>query len=263
VRVQVGGSDQWGNITAGTELIRKLADDEERAAGGAGEGGGASLAAAEPPAFGATFPLLLKADGTKFGKSESGAIWLSADKLSPYRFYQALLATADADAPRLLRQLTFVPLEELATAEAAAGAAGAAPGALQRALAEEVTRWVHGEAGLVAARAATAALAPGAAAGTALDAAALEAVAGEAPSAELPRGAVLGAPLADVMVAAGLAASKGAVRRLIKGGGVSVNNAKVAGEDELRVVGAEDLIDGRLLLVAAGKKNKMLIRVVG
>ena len=127
----------------------------------------------------------------------------------------------------------------------------------QRRLAEEVTRWVHGEGGLAQALRTTEALAPGAA--TALDAGVLEAIAGDAPSATLPRGAVVGVALVDVMVAAGLQPSKAAGRRRIAGGGVRLNNARV--EAEGAVVGEGDLIEGRLLLLAAGKKNKLLLRV--
>eukprot|EP00887_Chlorella_sp_A99_P007384 scaffold2.g7384.t1 len=216
VRVQIGGSDQWGNIVAGTDLIRRMLGGGEQqlqqaAAGGGGDGAGGG----ETQCFGLTFPLLLKSDGTKFGKSEIGAVWLNAELLSPYQFYQFLFRTADADVCRLLRMLTFLPLEE--------------------------------------------ALAPGAE--TELDVATLEAIAGDAPSATLPRAAVVGAPLADVMVAAGMQPSKAAVRwrRMIKGGGVRLNNARV--DDEGAVVGEGDLVGGRLALLAAGKKNKLLLRV--
>lgn len=127
----------------------------------------------------------------------------------------------------------------------------------QRRLAEEVTRFVHGEAGLQQALKATQALAPGA--DTALDADTLEAIAGDAPSAELARAEVVGSPLVDLVARVKLQPSKAAVRRLIQGGGLRLNNARV--EDEGLVVGDDDLIDGRVLLLAAGKKNKLLVRV--
>jgi tyrosyl-tRNA synthetase len=281
VKVQVGGSDQWGNILAGTDLMRRmlgLPDDAAGTAGAAadaaasdgssaaaaveaaatsGSGDGAAAAAASEQGFGLTFPLLLKADGSKFGKSESGAIWLNADMLSPYQFYQALFKTADADVAKFLRMLTFLPLEEVAAIEASMQAPGYVANTAQRRLAEEVTRFVHGEEGLQQAIKATEALAPGAA--TKLDADSLEAIAGDAPSATLPRDQLVGAPLADVMVEVGMQPSKGAVRRMIKGGGVRVNNEKV--DDELHLLQESDLIDGRLVLIAAGKKNKMLVRV--
>ncbi|KAF8071273.1 Tyrosine--tRNA ligase [Scenedesmus sp. PABB004] len=279
VRVQVGGSDQWGNITAGTDLIRKLL-------GGEGE---------EPPqCFGLTFPLLVRraaprrvharalarrsgpgaparapapaprrrqvdSEGRKFGKSTGGAVWLSAERLSPYKFYQYLFQVTDADVIKFLRMLTFLPLHEIDALEAAMAGPGYAPNTAQRLLAEAVTRFVHGEEGLAQAVKATEALRPGAA--TALDAATLEAIAGDAPSCALPSSALVGAPLTEVMVASGMLKSKGEVRRLIRGGGVYLNNAKVS--DELASVGPADLIDGRLLLLAAGKKNKMLVRVPG
>lgn len=264
VRVQVGGSDQWGNILAGTDLMRRMMggpeEGEEGAPAGAAadaDGAGDGAAPAGEQAYGLTFPLLLKADGTKFGKSESGALWLNADMMSPYQFYQFLFKTADADVIKFLRMLTFLPLEEIDALEAAMQAPDYVANTAQRRLAEEVTRFVHGEEGLQQAIKATEALAPGAA--TKLDADSLEAIAGDAPSASLPRDQLVGAGLADVMVAVGMQPSKAAVRRMIKGGGVRVNNEKV--DDELAVLQDSDLIDGRLVLIAAGKKNKMLVRV--
>lgn len=248
VRVQVGGSDQWGNITAGTDLIRRLLGGEDDGA------------AAPPQCFGLTFPLLVDSEGRKFGKSVGGAIWLSADKLSPYKFYQYLFQVTDADVLKLLKMLTFVPLPEvdaLAAAMRDPAASGYAPNTAQRRLAEEVTRFVHGEEGLDQARKATEALKPGSA--TQLDAATLETVAGDAPSATLPRTSVVGATLADVLAATKLQPSKSAARKLVKGGGVYLNNVKVS--EELYVIRAEDLIDGRMALVAAGKKNKLLLRI--
>lgn len=252
VKVQVGGSDQWGNITAGTDLVRRMMGGEAEAADGAEE-----APTGPPQCFGLTFPLLLKADGSKFGKSESGAVWLSSEMLSPYQFYQFLLKTTDADVLRFLRVLTFLPLEEIEAIEASMADPAYVPNTAQRRLAEEVTRFVHGEEGLQQALNATAALAPGAA--TKLDATTLEAVAADAPSATLTRAEVVGQTLADVMVAVGMQGSKAAVRRMIKGGGVRVNNEKI--EDELHELDEGDLMDGRLLLLAAGKKNKMLVRV--
>ncbi|KAL4857707.1 Tyrosine--tRNA ligase [Chlorella vulgaris] len=273
VRVQVGGSDQWGNILAGTDLMRRMMGGPEAAdacgpssssseagdaaaptgtqqGAGAGSSDGSEGAAADP-CFGLTFPLLLKADGSKFGKSEGGAVWLNADMLSPYQFYQFLFKTADADVIKFLRMLTFLPLEEVASIEAAMQAPGYAANTAQRRLAEEVTRFVHGEQGLQQALKATQALAPGAA--TKLDADSLEAIAGDAPSASLPRDRLVGALLADVMAAVGMQPSKAA------GGGVRVNNERI--EDELHMLSEEDLIDSRMVLIAAGKKNKMLVRV--
>lgn len=134
---------------------------------------------------------------------------------------------------------------------------GYSPNDAQRRLAEEVTRFVHGEEGLQQAIRATEGLRPGSE--TELDVATLEALAADCPSASLPRGDVVGKPVADVMVACGLQPSKTAARKLIKGGGVRLNNAKV--EDEAAVVADSDAIGGRMLLLAAGKKNKMIVRI--
>jgi tyrosyl-tRNA synthetase len=237
VRIQMGGSDQWGNITAGIELTRKLRE-------------GRSL-------HGITFPLLTTADGRKFGKSERGAVWLSAEKLSPYNFYQHLFKVPDADVVMFLRRLTFVDLDEIAAIEASMAADDYVANSAQRRLAEEVTRVVHGDEGVRLAQAATAAANPGGA--TALSAAALEAVSDDMPSVSLGRTDVVGRGIVDVMVAAGLQKSKGEARRLIQGGGGYVNNAKVA--DEAKTVEEGDLVDSRLLLLGAGKKRKLLVRI--
>lgn len=248
VKVQVGGSDQWGNITAGTDLARRVIEGHD----GEEEDGNGS-----PTCYGMTFPLLLKADGTKFGKSESGAIWLNASMLSPYNFYQSLLKTTDADVIKFLKMLTFMPMEEIQALEKSMQEPEYVPNTAQKRLAEEVTRFVHGDEGLEQALKATAALAPGA--NTKLDADSLEAAAGDAPTATLTRAQVVGNPLPDVMVTIGMQPSKAAVRRMIKGGGVRINNEKVT--DELYEITAEDVIDDKFVLIAAGKKNKMLIKI--
>lgn len=237
VSIQLGGSDQWGNIIAGTDLIRKLLHQEG--------------------AYGLTFPLLLKSDGTKFGKSEGGAIWLSSSMLSPYKFYQHLFATPDADVIIFLKRLTFLSLQEIEELEKAMGALNYIPNSAQRKLAEEVTRFVHGEEGLEEAIRATAALAPGGT--TQLDWKSMEAIAADLPSFSTSLASVQGAPLVDVCVSSGLAASKGAARRLIKQGGLYLNNEKV--EDEGKIIGQEDIMDNRMLLLSAGKKNKMVVRL--
>lgn len=247
VRLQVGGSDQWGNITAGTDLIRRLL-------GGGGGGGGGGEA---PDCFGLTFPLLVDSEGRKFGKSVGGAIWLSAEKLSPYKFYQYLFAVADADVIKMLRMLTFAPLAEISELEAAMAAPDYLPNTAQRRLAEEVTRFVHGEEGLQQALKATEALRPGSK--TELDVATLQAVAGDAPTVSVPLPELLGRPLSELLVAVKLQPSKSQARKLIKSGAVYVNNVKIA--DEAAVVADKDLIGGQLMLLAAGKKNKMLIQV--
>jgi len=237
VRVQVGGSDQWGNITAGTDLIRRIL--------------------ARDGAYGCTFPLLLKADGRKFGKSEDGAVWLSADRLSPYKFYQYMLQSTDADVIRFMRMLTFMSIDEIEGFEHAMEEEGYVPNTAQRRLAEEVTRFVHGEDGLAQALKATEGLKPGA--DTVLDAATLEALAGDIPTADMARDEVIGKSVVDVFAATGLQKSKGEAKRMIKGGGARVNNVKVEAEDA--IIAEEDVIEGRVILIAAGKKNKLLVRV--
>ncbi|GAB2254412.1 hypothetical protein Droror1_Dr00022221 [Drosera rotundifolia] len=141
VSIQIGGSDQWGNITAGTELIRKILQAEG--------------------AYGLTFPLLLKSDGTKFGKSEDGAIWLSPTLLSPYKFYQYFFTVPDSDVVRFLKRLTFLDMKEIDEIEQQMKAPTYLPNSAQRRLAEELTRFVHGQEGLDEAVKATEALKPG------------------------------------------------------------------------------------------------------
>ncbi|KAL6865391.1 hypothetical protein ACP4OV_016542 [Aristida adscensionis] len=237
INVQIGGSDQWGNITAGTELIRKILQVEG--------------------AYGLTFPLLLKSDGTKFGKTEEGAIWLSSKMLSPYKFYQYFFAVPDVDVIRFMKILTFLSLDEIQELEESMKKPGYVPNTVQRRLAEEVTRFVHGEEGLVEALKATEALRPGAQ--TRLDSQMIEGIADDVPSCSLAYDQVLKAPLVDLAVSTGLLASKSAVKRLIKQGGLYLNNMRIDSEDKL--VEEDDIVDGRVLLLSAGKKNKMVVRI--
>lgn len=238
VTVELGGSDQWGNITAGTELIRKVLGKS---------------------ACGITFPLLMRSDGQKFGKSEKGAIWLSSEKLSPYEFFQYLFRMPDADVIALMRLLTFMDMEEIRQYEAMMKSSDYVPNTAQKRLAEEVTRIVHGEEGVQTALRVTAGAAPGAK--TALDAEMLETLAGDMPSHSLASADVIDVKLIDLIMRVGLQSSKGEARRLIRNGGVYVNNEKVL--DENFVVTAPLLIEGKLLLIAVGKKNKALIRLQG
>lgn len=237
VNVQIGGSDQWGNITAGTELIRKILQVEG--------------------AYGLTFPLLLKSDGTKFGKSEGGAIWLSASILSPYKFYQYFFSVPDVDVVRFLKILTFLSMEEIQVLEEDMKKPGYAPNTAQRRLAEEVTRFVHGEEGLAEALKATEALRPGAE--TQLESETIEGIAGDVPSCSLAYAQVLNSSLVDLSVSTGLLSSKSAARRLLKQGGLYLNNKRVDGEE--KTIEEPDIIDGKVLLLSAGKKNKMVIRI--
>lgn len=236
VEVQLGGSDQWGNITAGIDLVRKVTGKQ---------------------AFGVTFPLLTTSEGKKFGKSEDGAIWLSPDKLSPYQFYQYLVRVTDSDVIRLMRMLTFMEMKEINEIEASMSSQGYIPNSAQKRLAEEVTLIVHGKEGVLAAKRVTEAAKPGASA--ALNAEILEGISQEMPSKALQKQEVINCKLIDLIVLANLQESKGQARKLMKNGGVYLNNEKVT--DENRSIIEDDLIEGRLLLLAVGKKNKMLIRI--
>jgi tyrosyl-tRNA synthetase len=236
VQVQIGGSDQWGNITAGIDLIRKVKGEQ---------------------AWGVTFPLLTTSEGKKFGKTEEGAVWLSPDKLSPYKFYQYLIRVADADVIKLLRTLTFMDMKEILEIEQQMGRPEYIPNSAQKRLAEEVTMIVHGEEALRGAQKATEAAKPGSQASLNVDA--LESIASEMPSRTLSRSEVEGVKLVDLIVNAALQESKGQARRLINNGGVYLNNEKVI--DENLTLHSKDLIEGKLLLLAVGKKNKILIRI--
>lgn len=236
VTVQLGGADQWGNITAGTELIRKVLGKN---------------------AYGLTFPLLTRSDGQKFGKTEKGAIWLSPDRLSPYEFYQYLFRTSDADVIKLMRLLTFMEMDEIERYASQMKEEGYIPNSSQKRLAEEVTRIVHGEEGVSTALRVTQGAAPGSS--TELNAAALEAIAADMPSRNLPLGEILQVKLVDLLVNIGMQASKGEAKRLIRNGGVSINNEKIS--DENYTLSEKHLVEQKLLLVAVGKKNKMILRV--
>lgn len=236
VTVQIGGSDQWGNITAGTELIRKVRGK---------------------PAFGITFPLLTRSDGQKFGKTEKGAVWLTPEKCSPYEFYQYFVRVPDADVLKLMRLLTFIEMREIRDFEAKMQKPDYVPNTAQKRLAEEITRMVHGEEGLIKALRVTQGAAPGS--DTKLDAATLESISQDMPSSLLLQQEVVGQKIVDLMVKVGLQPSKGEARRLIRNGGVYLNNVKV--EDENAAILPQDLVEGRILLLATGKKNKVLVRI--
>jgi tyrosyl-tRNA synthetase len=236
VTLQIGGSDQWGNITAGTDLVRKVLGES---------------------VFGMTFPLLVKSDGQKFGKSEKGAIWLSPEKLSPYEFYQHLFRTADADVGKLLRMLTYLEMDEIRSLEAAMQKPDYVPNSVQKRLAEEVTRLVHGEEALQQALRVTAAAKPGAAAD--LDLATLHSLAGEMPLIEISQEELVGSQLIELLPRLKLLPSKSEARRLIKNGGLYLNNQKIDAEDAS--VSQGDLLGGEALLLALGKKNKIMLKV--
>jgi tyrosyl-tRNA synthetase len=237
--LQIGGSDQWGNITAGIDLARRM--------------GGVQL-------FGLTNPLLLKSDGSKMGKTESGALWLSADRTSPYHFYQYWINVDDADAGKCLRFLTELSHEEIDSLDAAR-TTDAGKRESQRRLAEELTLMVHGEPGLGAARKATE-IFFGAEISELNDAQLVEIFA-DVPSRELPRGRLTGEglPLIDALVESGLAKSKGEARRAIQQGGAYVNNCRVA-EIDTRLTGAH-LASETVMVLRSGKKTYALLRFSG
>jgi tyrosyl-tRNA synthetase len=235
--LQIGGSDQWGNITAGTDFVRRKLG---------------------VPVWGWTFPLITKADGSKFGKTESGAVWLDPARTSPYRFYQFFLNTEDAKVSEYLRKFTFL---DRGTIEALETAHAANPGAreAQRTLAAEVTRLVHGQASLDAAMKASAILF-GAEIGD-IDEATFQDVVGEVPTHGLPRDRVVGegVNLVELLVDAGLCPSKGQARKDIDGGGIYLNNVRC--QDAARTVTGEDLLFARYLLLRKGKKSYAVIDV--
>jgi len=234
--LQAGGSDQWGNITAGTDLARRMG---------------------RPQLCGLTWPLLTKSDGTKMGKTESGAIWLSAERTSPYQFYQYWINTDDADTGNCLRMLTELDREEI---EALDAARESDPGRResQRRLAEELTKLVHGEAALSVAQKATE-IFFGAEINSLSDEQ-LGQIFADVPSKELDRSRLADGNLSiiDALVEAGLAKSKGEARRTVGQGGAYVNNRRVEGIDT--VLGVEHLASETVLVMRSGKKKYALLR---
>lgn len=234
-RLQIGGSDQWGNIVAGMDLTRRL------------RAGAAT--------FGMTLPLVTKSDGSKFGKTESGNVWLDPNRTSPYRFYQFWINQADADVPHYLRYFTFLGREEIEALEQELAAAPEKRAA-QRRLAEEVTRIVHGEEALQNAVRASQAMFGGDLQG--LDDATLEDIFSEVPSHEFPRAALAeGRPLIDVMVECGAFKSKGEARRMVQNGGVYLNNERVRDDAKLS---ESALCTSRIAVLRTGKKNYYLLK---
>lgn len=238
--VQIGGSDQWGNITGGIDLTRRQQ--------------GAQV-------FGLTVPLVTKADGTKFGKTEAGAVWLDPAKTSPYAFYQFWLHTADADVYRFLRYFTFLPMTEIAALEAEDRAAAGRPRA-QGVLAREVTRLVHGEAGLCAAERITGALFSGDPA--ALDESDILQLSQDGlPSSELP-GSWEGVTLSQLLGEAGLASGK-QVKDALARNAVVINGRPVdagANTEPGTLFEREQALFERFFLVRLGKKKYHLFRSV-
>jgi tyrosyl-tRNA synthetase len=233
--VQLGGADQWGNIVSGIDLIRRIEHGE---------------------AYGITNPLVTKADGGKFGKSEKGSIWLTADRTSPFRFHQYWLNTADADVVRFLKWFTFLPQDRIAELEHAAAARPQEREA-QRVLANEMTEIFHGVSERSNAEAAGRALFSGDLA--ALDARTISEIAEDLPCTVLEPGELggEGVLLADLLPRTTLAASKREARDFLQAGAVLVNGTKAVADARLT---ARDLLHGSVALLRRGKKNWHAIR---
>jgi tyrosyl-tRNA synthetase len=233
--LQMGGSDQWGNITAGIELIARRDGTQ---------------------VHGVVFPLLTAASGAKFGKSEDGNVWLDPARTSPYEFYQFWLNSDDRDAERFLKLFTFLPMRDIAEAMSAQAADPAARPA-QRLLAREVTALVHGDD--EAERAVAASAAVFTASGD-TDDADYAALAGTMPSCPIDAAELDGLTLTDALVRAGLASSKSEARRGIEGRGFSING--VVESDVNRRLSAADLRQAKYVLLRKGKKHHAML-VVG
>ena len=235
--LQVGATDQWGNITVGTELTRKKL--------------GATV-------WGLVFPLLTKSDGSKYGKTATGTVWLDPKKTSPYRFYQFFVNADDADVVKLLKTLTLLTRYEITALETELKANPGARAA-QKALAREMTKLVHGADALAAALKASEILFGGSLEG--VTEAIFNDVVGEVPTKDLEKAKLEGAgsAIADLIVHSGLETSKGAARKALEAGGIYLNNVRVP--DHTRSVTANELLFGKFLLLRKGKKSYAVLKV--
>ena len=238
VTLQTGGSDQWGNITAGAELIRRAR----------GKSAGALV-----------YPLITKSDGTKFGKTASGAVWLSAERTSPYRFYQFWFNTDDRDVINYLKFFTWLDAGTIAELEATVSEKPEQREA-QRRLAREMTRIVHDETALGKAEQASQVLFGGEVTG--LTGSEVADIFADVPSGEVSGEQLKGdgLSLTELLTTTGTVASKGEARRAIEGGGVYLNNRRVS--DLTEKVTTVDVIDGRFLVLRHGRKNYRLVRII-
>ncbi len=236
--LQMGGSDQWGNITAGIDLLRRMRGNK---------------------AYGITFPLVTDAAGEKFGKTAAGAVWLDPERTSPYRFYQFWINTGDEDVIRYLKFSTLLSRDEIAELEDSLESTPQERAA-QRTLAEYVTRAVHGETALEKAVQATRALFGGDISG--LGAGDIEDIFADVPSSRITKGDLEGEGklVVDLLVEAGVATSKGDARRSIEGGGIYANNRRISEPDACLT--SDDAVDGRYLILRKGKKRYHLVEVV-
>ena len=235
--LQIGATDQWGNITVGIELTRKKL--------------GVTV-------WGLVFPLLTRPDGTKYGKTAEGAVWLDPKRTSRYRFYQFFVNAEDAEVGMLLRALTFLPREEIERLEAAQRGRPEAREA-QKALARELTLLVHGADGLAAAERASEILFGGSLQG--INEEVFLEVVGEVPTQDLDRAGLAspGAPLSDLLVQAGLSSSKSQARKDVEGGGIYLNNERVT--DATLKVTPGVLLFGKFLLLRKGRRTYAVLRV--
>jgi tyrosyl-tRNA synthetase len=235
--LQIGGSDQWGNILAGCDLIRRLRG---------------------PKAHGLVMPLLTTASGTKFGKTEAGAVWLDPNLTSPFRFFQFWLNVDDGDVGKYLRFFTFLDRAAIEQLEETSRTAPESREA-QRALAREVTRMVHGEQHVARAERASGVLF-GEDIST-LPAEDVLAVFDDVPSSIVTADRLggEGVPVVELLASSGLTASKGEATRLIRGGGIYVNNRRIT--DERARLRAGDAIDGRLFVLRKGAKQNHVVKI--
>ena len=233
--LQIGGSDQWGNIVSGCDLIRRLRGAR---------------------AHGLVMPLLTTASGTKFGKTEAGAVWLDPSLTRPYEFYQFWLNADDRDAVKYLRSFTFLDASRIAELETAT-AREPERRAAQRELAREVTRLVHGDAAVTEAEAAARALFDGEV--TSMSVSQLLEVFPNVPSSTTQYVAD-GWPVIDLLTVSGMVSSRGEAARLIRGGGVSINSQKVT--DEKQRLLPEHAVEGKLFVLRKGKRDHFLLRIV-
>jgi tyrosyl-tRNA synthetase len=238
-KLQTGGSDQWGNITAGVELIRKVRGGERQA-------------------YGMVYPLIVKADGTKFGKSETGTVWLAAHRTSPYRFFQFWLNTDDRDVVNYLKLFTFLTQEQIAELQAATSEHPEQREA-QRVLAREMTGLVHGQTALEKSLQASQALFGGEISGLSGDD--IQDIFAEVPSSQLAKEQLEGEGLniIDLLANSGFVKSKGEARRAISEGGIYLNNLRVS--EATQAVTTSSLVDGRFLVLRRGRKNYHLVQI--
>lgn len=235
VRLQVGGSDQWGNITTGLEIIRKTHNEEAKA-------------------YGITMPLVTKADGTKFGKTASGAVWLDPEKTSPYEFYQFWINTADADVVKYLKIFTFLSKEEI---EALAVSVEEEPHLrkAQKVLAEEMTKLIHGEEALETAKRITDALFSGNL--KSLSASEMRDAFKDVPTAEIAK---VDKNIVDLLVEANISPSKRQAREDVANGAISINGDKVT--DVNYIVGSKERLDDEFTIIRRGKKKYHMVKYV-